>query len=74
MNILIIEKEKETICEVEKGGIMIMKPLLFHASNKTTNNKRRRVIHIELSKQQLPEGLEWSEKNILENPSFSQML
>lgn len=61
------EKEKETMCEVEKGGIMIMKPLLFHASNKTTNNKRRRVIHIELSKQQLPEGLEWSEKTILQN-------
>jgi ectoine hydroxylase-related dioxygenase (phytanoyl-CoA dioxygenase family) len=61
------EKEKETICEVEKGGIMIMKPLLFHASNKTTNNERRRVIHIEFSKQELPEGLEWSEKKILPN-------
>ncbi|KAF2510057.1 phytanoyl-CoA dioxygenase [Flavobacterium zhairuonense] len=59
------EKETETICEVEKGGIMIMKPLLFHASNKTTNNERRRVIHIEFSKQQLPSGLEWSEKTIL---------
>ncbi|AXB56609.1 phytanoyl-CoA dioxygenase family protein [Flavobacterium fluviale] len=61
------ETEKETICEVEKGGIMIMKPLLFHASNKTTNNERRRVIHIEFSKQQLPEGLDWSEKTILKN-------
>ncbi|SHM47133.1 phytanoyl-CoA dioxygenase family protein [Flavobacterium chilense] len=58
-------KEKETICEVDKGGIMIMKPLLFHASNKTTNNERRRVIHIEFSQQQLPNGLEWSEKTIL---------
>jgi len=61
------ENEKETICEVEKDGIMIMKPLLFHASSKTVNNERRRVIHIELSKQQLPEGLEWSEKTILQN-------
>ncbi|KQO32918.1 phytanoyl-CoA dioxygenase [Flavobacterium sp. Leaf82] len=68
------EKEKETICEVEKGGIMIMKPLLFHASNKTTNNERRRVIHIEFSKQQLPKGLEWSEKTIIEDASFSKML
>lgn len=59
------EKEKETICEVEKGGIMIMKPLLFHASNKTTNNERRRVIHIEFSRQELPDGLEWSEKMAL---------
>lgn len=62
-----LENEIETVCEVEKGGIMIMKPLLFHASNKTTDNKRRRVIHIEFSKQQLPAGLEWSEKTVLQN-------
>jgi hypothetical protein len=46
---------------------MIMKPLLFHASNKTTNNERRRVIHIEFSKHELPDGLEWSEKTVLQN-------
>jgi ectoine hydroxylase-related dioxygenase (phytanoyl-CoA dioxygenase family) len=57
-----VENEIETICEVEKGGIMIMKPLLFHASNKTTNNERRRVIHIEFSNRELPNELEWSEK------------
>lgn len=68
------EKEKETICEVEKGGVMIMKPLLFHASNKTTNNERRRVIHIEFSKQQLPQGLEWSEKTIVENLTVDQAI
>lgn len=56
------KNEKETICEVEKGGIMIMKPLLFHASNKTTNNERRRVIHIEFSNIELPNGLDWSER------------
>lgn len=54
--------ENETICEVDKGGIMIMKPLLFHASNKTTNNERRRVIHIEFSNKELPNELNWSEK------------
>lgn len=54
--------ENETICEVNEGGIMIMKPLLFHASNKTTNNKRRRVIHIEFSNHKLPDKMEWSEK------------
>ena len=54
--------DKEQFCEVKKGGIMIMKPLLFHASNKTTNDHRRRVIHIELSNQNLPTSLAWSEK------------
>ena len=57
-----LNEEIETICEVQKGGIMMMKPLLFHASNKTTNNERRRVIHIEFSNQELPNELELSEK------------
>ncbi|WP_319800121.1 MULTISPECIES: FMN-binding negative transcriptional regulator [Flavobacterium] len=53
--------EKETICEVEKGGIMLIKPLTLHASTRTTNHKRRRVLHIEFSNSKLPESLEWSE-------------
>ncbi|ASK30310.1 phytanoyl-CoA dioxygenase [Chryseobacterium sp. T16E-39] len=54
--------EKEEICKVEKGGIMIMKPLLLHGSNRTTNGKKRRVIHIEFSDRELPEELQWSER------------
>lgn len=53
--------ETETICEVKAGGIMLMKPLLLHASGKTTDNSKRRVIHIEFSRSSLPEGLNWSE-------------
>lgn len=54
--------ETENICNVEKGGLMIMKPLLLHGSNRTTNGKKRRVIHIEFSDKELPEVLNWSEK------------
>lgn len=54
--------EKETTCNVNKGGIMIMKPLLLHSSSRTTNNKKRRVIHIEFSDCSLPHELNWSEK------------
>lgn len=54
--------ETEEICSVRKGGIMIMKPLLLHGSNRTVNNKKRRVIHIEFSNLELPEQLEWSER------------
>lgn len=57
--------EKEIICKVPKGGLMVMKPLLLHGSNKTTNNKKRRVIHIEFSNLQLPEQINWAEKLIL---------
>lgn len=52
---------KVEICDVRKGGIMIMRPLLMHASDRTTNNEKRRVIHIEFSRFKLPEGINWSE-------------
>lgn len=54
--------EKEVSCIVPKGGIMVMKPLLLHSSGRTVNNKKRRVVHIELSAMELPEGLRWSER------------
>lgn len=56
------DEETEAICPVKKGGIMFMKPLLLHASNKTTNQAQRRVIHIEFSRIELPERLNWSER------------
>ncbi|WP_259066927.1 phytanoyl-CoA dioxygenase family protein [Mucilaginibacter sp. X4EP1] len=54
--------ETENICKVKAGGIMIMRPLLMHASNRTTTNKKRRVIHIEFSRAVLPDEINWSEK------------
>lgn len=56
------QNETETICPVPKGGIMLMKPLLLHSSGRTSNNEQRRVIHIEFSSKELPDGLQWSEK------------
>jgi ectoine hydroxylase-related dioxygenase (phytanoyl-CoA dioxygenase family) len=53
--------EKEVVCNVPKGGIMIMRPLLLHASSRTNNNHKRRVAHIEFSNQSLPSPLLWSE-------------
>ncbi|WP_190810980.1 phytanoyl-CoA dioxygenase family protein [Flagellimonas sp. S3867] len=53
--------ENEFICEVEKGGAMLMKPLTLHASSRTTNGKKRRVIHLEFNKHSLTEPLNWLE-------------
>jgi len=53
--------DKETVCNVSKGGAMIMKPLLLHSSSRTINNNRRRVIHLEFSRCSLPDGLNWAE-------------
>jgi ectoine hydroxylase-related dioxygenase (phytanoyl-CoA dioxygenase family) len=54
--------EKEAICSVNAGGVMVMSPLLLHASSRTVNNQKRRVIHIEFSNTELPAGLNWSER------------
>lgn len=54
--------EKEASCPVTKGGIMIMKPLLLHSSSRTTDKRKRRVIHIEFSNRELPAGIQWAEQ------------
>ena len=54
--------ETETTCCVSKGGIMIMKPLLLHSSGRTTNDRKRRVIHLEFSNRELPVSLNWAER------------
>jgi ectoine hydroxylase-related dioxygenase (phytanoyl-CoA dioxygenase family) len=41
-------------CSVPQGGVMLMKPLILHASNKSTSERNRRVIHLEFS--------DWREK------------
>jgi ectoine hydroxylase-related dioxygenase (phytanoyl-CoA dioxygenase family) len=55
-------KETETTCCVGQGGVMLMKPLTLHSSGRTTNNQKRRVIHIEFSTMELPIELKWAER------------
>jgi ectoine hydroxylase-related dioxygenase (phytanoyl-CoA dioxygenase family) len=56
------DQMKEVTCAVPTGGVMLMKPLLWHRSNRSTSQHRRRVIHIEFSNQELPGQLNWAEK------------
>jgi len=41
------------------GGILLMRPLLLHASSAATDPAHRRVIHLEFAADPLPGGLEW---------------
>jgi hypothetical protein len=36
-------------CQVNRGGVLAMNPLLIHSSVKAKNNRPRRVLHIEYS-------------------------
>lgn len=51
---------EEQLCNVEKGAIMLMQPLLLHASDKSTSEYDRRVIHLEFCNKDIPMG--WLEK------------
>lgn len=50
------------LCEISAGGVQLMKPLVLHASSKSKKGKKRRVIHLEFSSTQLPNGLDWLER------------
>jgi len=54
----------ERICAVEKGGVLLIRPLLLHASSPSQVPIHRRVIHIDFAAAQLPTGMTWfSEKS-----------
>jgi hypothetical protein len=50
---------RQIVCEVPKGGALLMRPLLLHASSPAETPRHRRVLHIEYAIQKLPNGLEW---------------
>jgi predicted DNA-binding transcriptional regulator YafY len=58
---LIAQNSIPFVCELEAGGIHLMRPLLLHASSKSTNQKHRRVLHLEFNTSPLPMELKWAE-------------
>ncbi|MET4073092.1 phytanoyl-CoA dioxygenase family protein [Hymenobacter sp. UYCo722] len=54
-----------TMCAVPAGGAMLMKPLLLHASSRSTSHRPRRVMHLEFASVELPAGLAWRERRVL---------
>ncbi|WP_152053424.1 phytanoyl-CoA dioxygenase family protein [Tautonia marina] len=46
-------------CVVDRGGVVLMRPLILHASNSAASPDHRRVIHLEFASAPLPGGVEW---------------
>ncbi|MEZ0298798.1 MAG: phytanoyl-CoA dioxygenase family protein, partial [Candidatus Methylacidiphilales bacterium] len=46
-------------CVAEAGDVLLMQPLLLHASSPATNPARRRVLHLEFAACDLPSPLQW---------------
>ncbi len=49
----------EQACTTDAGGVVVMRPLLLHASSPASQPRSRRVIHIEYAAGELPGGLRW---------------
>ncbi len=52
---------KEIACPAKAGDLLLMRPLLLHASSPALHPAHRRVIHLEYASCALAEGLEWAE-------------
>jgi len=57
----IIERSTPICRTAESGDIILMRPLILHSSSKSTKPDHRRVLHLEYSSAQLPNGLNWAE-------------
>jgi hypothetical protein len=54
------EAHPEVTCCVPEGGVLLMRPLLLHASSAAEAPSHRRVIHLEFASSTLPNGLHWA--------------
>jgi hypothetical protein len=54
-------EQPDFICDVTAGDALLMRPLLLHASNRSTSKRPRRVLHFEYAAFTLPGGLQWHE-------------
>lgn len=46
-------------CTCARGGALVMRPAILHASSPATRPGHRRVVHLEFAADDLPHGLEW---------------
>jgi ectoine hydroxylase-related dioxygenase (phytanoyl-CoA dioxygenase family) len=53
------QAQSPVVCTTSAGGVLLMRPLLLHASSPAGHPGHRRVIHIDYANSPLPNGLEW---------------
>jgi len=56
------ERQPEFPCTAAAGDVLLMRPLLLHASARSTTDRHRRILHIEYAGFPLPEGLHWHDQ------------
>jgi Phytanoyl-CoA dioxygenase (PhyH) len=56
------EADTEVVCTAARGAALLLRPLLLHASSKSTGTSQRRVLHYLFGPSQLPLGLQWRQE------------
>ncbi|MDR3402101.1 MAG: phytanoyl-CoA dioxygenase family protein [Chthoniobacter sp.] len=54
-------QQPDFLCAAAAGDALLMRPLLLHASSRSTSTRHRRVLHIEYAGFALPSELDWHE-------------
>jgi hypothetical protein len=54
-----IQKQHEIVCDADVGDLLLMRPLLLHASSKARAPNGRRVLHFLFAPSQPGQGLSW---------------
>lgn len=56
-----LERVRPFPCPVPRGGVLMMRPLILHASSPASEPGHRRVVHLEYAADPLPGDVEWFE-------------
>ena len=56
-------QQTEVLCTAPAGDALLMRPLLLHASGRSTVTRHRRVLHLEYAAFDLPSPLQWHERS-----------
>ncbi|HEY2157713.1 MAG TPA: phytanoyl-CoA dioxygenase, partial [Isosphaeraceae bacterium] len=57
----LLERDLPVSCLAGRGSVVMIRPLLLHASSPAESPRRRRVVHLEYAADPLPGGLDWFE-------------
>ena len=56
----VVLKGKPVLCVADVGDTVIMRPHILHSSSKALLPQHRRIVHLEFSSFELPEGIAWA--------------
>lgn len=54
------ERSVAVTCAMQRGGVLVMRPLLLHASSASSIPGHRRIVHFDYAATELPPGMGWA--------------